>query len=100
MFLNLLHRRVSFFFLQGIINKRTNLCYVEGPIDLYDRYDRDKGIFEFGEINTDREVSSFNPYVLGRLMQMLVRDMPQKTEISGDSIELSKYTSVTFDGIP
>ncbi|KAL3998806.1 Mitochondrial 28S ribosomal protein S30 (PDCD9) family protein [Acanthocheilonema viteae] len=86
--------------IEGIINKRSNLCYVEGPVNLYDRYDRDKGIFEFGEINTDREVSSFNPHVLGRMMQMLVRDMPLKTEMTGDSIEISKYIPVTFDGIP
>lgn len=74
---------------------------MEGPLNLYDQYDRDKGTFEFGEKNsTDAEISNFNPHVLGRLMQMLVRDMPANEEMTGDSMEISKYIPVTFDGIP
>ncbi|VDM07031.1 unnamed protein product [Wuchereria bancrofti] len=88
--------------IEGIINKRSNLCYVEGPLNLYDRYDCDKGIFEFGKKNdTDTEiVNNFNPHVIGRLMQMLVRDMPVNKEMTDDSMKMSKYIPVTFDGIP
>lgn len=101
--LNLLHRKASSCFsslLQGIINKRSNLCYVEGPLNLYDRYDRDKGAFEFGDVNADGEVCNFNSHVLGRLTQMLVKDMPVKAETASDPVEISKFIPVTFDDIP
>ncbi|EJD74756.1 hypothetical protein LOAG_17972 [Loa loa] len=83
--------------IEGIINKRSNLCYVEGPLNLYNRYDHDKGTFEFGE--TDTKVNNFNPHVLGRLMQMLVRDLPARREMIDNSV-VSKYIPVTFDGVP
>uniref|UniRef100_A0A915PFN4 28S ribosomal protein S30, mitochondrial n=1 Tax=Setaria digitata TaxID=48799 RepID=A0A915PFN4_9BILA len=85
--------------IEGIINKRSNLCYVEGPINLYDRYDCSTGEFEFHKKTGSDMITSFNPHVLGRLMQMLVRDMPTKRDVENDS-EMPQFIPVTFDSLP
>lgn len=65
---------------------------MEGPFNLYNRYDSEKGTFEFGgKGDADESVSNFNPHVLGRLMQMLVRDMPTNKEMVYDSLHMSRY---------
>ncbi|VDN06744.1 unnamed protein product [Thelazia callipaeda] len=83
--------------IEGIINKRCNLCYVEGPINLYDRYDSAKDRFESTQTTgRDVEKSQFNQHVLGRIMQMIVKDMPVNKESSRTGIELPQYIPVEF----
>ncbi|VDN19464.1 unnamed protein product [Gongylonema pulchrum] len=86
--------------IEGIINKRVNLCYVEGPFNLYDEYNHSTGMFHFHQKSgSDEAGNQFNLHVLGRLMQMIVRDIPVRDE-SEDIEQLPKYVPVTFESVP
>lgn len=53
------------------MNNKTNVCYVDGPLKLYDRYDSQTNKFYF---IGDTEVEGLNPKVLSRILQMLVKE--------------------------
>lgn len=59
--------------LQGFVNDRSNVCYVEGPLRLYDRYDREKGTFYYVAADGN-EVDGLNPHVMARILQMLIKE--------------------------
>uniref|UniRef100_A0A915CJV2 NodB homology domain-containing protein n=1 Tax=Parascaris univalens TaxID=6257 RepID=A0A915CJV2_PARUN len=59
--------------VDGFVNDRSNVCYVEGPLRLYDRYDREKGTFYY--VTADgSEVDGLNPQVMARILQMLIKE--------------------------
>lgn len=90
--------------VEGIVNSRINLCYVEGPINLYDNYDRDRR--KFGHIapsgSDDLHPSykeGINPSVLQRILQMIVRDMPRGSVTENSEI-LSRFVPISFEDVP
>ncbi|MFH4973745.1 hypothetical protein AB6A40_000454 [Gnathostoma spinigerum] len=58
--------------VKGFTNNRTNVCFVEGPLRLYDRYD--PSLFKF-YCSTDKgEQEGLNPSVLSRILKMFIKD--------------------------
>ncbi|KHN73074.1 28S ribosomal protein S30, mitochondrial [Toxocara canis] len=58
--------------VDGFVNDRSNVCYVEGPLRLYDRYDSAKGTYYY-VTNDGSEVLGLNPRVMARILQMFIK---------------------------
>lgn len=58
--------------VDGFVNHRSNVCYVEGPLRLYDSFDSDSQ--RFYHLNGEEEVEGLNPKVLSRILQMFIKD--------------------------
>ncbi|VDD91149.1 unnamed protein product [Enterobius vermicularis] len=58
--------------VDGFINDRCNVCYVEGPFRLYDIYQEKEEKFLYFE--GGKQIEGLNPHILQRLLQMFIRD--------------------------
>jgi len=57
--------------MDGFINRKSNLCLVDGPYNLYDEIDKETGNFKYEDENGEL-VDGLNPKVLTRFLQMLM----------------------------
>lgn len=57
--------------VDGFINRKSNLCFIDGPYNLYDEYDDEKGQFMY-ENDNGKLVEGLNPKVMSRFLQMLM----------------------------
>ncbi|VDK50654.1 unnamed protein product [Anisakis simplex] len=59
--------------VKGFVNNRSNVCYVEGPLRLYDRFDSRRGNFYY-LLADGTEVEGLNPQVMTRILQMFIKE--------------------------
>lgn len=57
--------------MEGFLNRRSNICLVDGPYNLYDEFDAETKQYKHIDVN-GQLVDGLNPHVLSRYLQMIM----------------------------